>query len=306
MNIPYEVLNSYNLDPKKILISSISNDPWEKKNVYLVTQKQKNKEKLIFKNWDINNIGRLNNEIKMLEWLNEKKSNLSPYIISPNNKIPWVMSGDKIWSVYEHIKGITYSQTNNNAISDIAKLLVEFHEITLNNTLKESSVYALRKSISSILSDLKKINEFTDISFIISFFENKIYPLTQETDKLQRCQIHGDFNFENIIVNEKKYTLIDFEFTRIDIKLYDIVSMYAPFRTTQGEFKILNEYSFHEFIKCYNRNSTLTKLNSVEEQLLPYIGIIHFSKILVDITGETDFKVISSVINVIKYLMDKI
>lgn len=99
--------------------------------------------------------------------------------------------------------------------------------------------------------------------------------------KLPRADIHGDPTFGNVLVADDGICFVDFEFSRVDVRILDLATMMAAARDDRdGGFIIAEEGFSKAVLEGY---SSIAPLSEAERELLPVASLAFFTMVAVDI-----------------------
>jgi Ser/Thr protein kinase RdoA (MazF antagonist) len=109
------------------------------------------------------------------------------------------------------------------------------------------------------------------------WLEESILPRREALLALPRTVLHGDVNFENILMRGASPVLIDFEFTRVDARLFDLAGLSAPKRSSDGDFLLAPSAFTDGLLSAYG-------VTAEERELFPAIAVFHFLFIALDLS----------------------
>jgi Ser/Thr protein kinase RdoA (MazF antagonist) len=98
---------------------------------------------------------------------------------------------------------------------------------------------------------------------------------------LPRACVHGDVNFDNMILRRDGLVLIDWEFTRHDLRILDLATLVAPKRTSSGRFVMAAPEVFAEAVHGYQA-AAQEPLSTLEREMLPVAALAHYLLVLRD------------------------
>ncbi|MDP3027539.1 MAG: aminoglycoside phosphotransferase family protein [Nanoarchaeota archaeon] len=225
--------------------------------IFLVSIRDKN-QKFIFKIYPKDYKKRLEKEVNILREL--KSSNIPlPNLIHFSLK--------KLFLIEEYIEGkILYKimdemNFDKRIMISVGKSLARIHqlppkEIWQNEEKiqnKKSWIISVEKRNSSNLKDILqfKIVSENNINFLKKYLKNFIQKI--KTSKVFLCPVHGDYNPQNIIINDFEVKgIFDFEIHRIGHNLNDLGIAYYWYKF------YAREELFHYLLKGYSEIIQLT------------------------------------------------
>ncbi|RXK12116.1 choline kinase [Halarcobacter mediterraneus] len=141
--------------------------------------------------------------------------------------------------IYEYINGIHKKKLNKTQIKNIAKRLKKLHKIKI----KKRS-YSFENEFNTYKKVLKD-----KISQKIIKKSLKLLKKTKTTKK-DFVLCHNDLNQENIIFSEK-ILFIDWEFSKINNRFFDLATLCLKFKLNKKEEKLLLKHYFSNVKKLY-------------------------------------------------------
>lgn len=208
------------------------------------------------------------NSIERINFINFVQNKLSkktvaPKIIKTINKKNYFIFDNKIYVLYEFIS----SDVINNIIPyNAGKLLAQIH-ILLNSL--NVDIHNKNFDIDCIKFAEPRIKE---INILIKLYTNNDFEYKILKDKLnklknykinfngmQKSIIHGDFYLDNIIVNQDKYVIIDFDQCCYFYSMYELFRAIMKFcyNSNDESKKILKQIK--EFVLGYDSNYNITE-----------------------------------------------
>lgn len=234
-----------------------------KNNVYIAT---KNKSKYIIKEFNIrdwfreNDIQNMNSEFNCFKNLNW---DIMPKLIDANIK--------KRYLITKYI--------NSNEIKDSKQLIIKILKIFKDYIINQDSSFIKNRDykdyLNSIYSRAKELDNDKIINYslkMIKLFEKQKLKLIKTSNKFS----HGDFRKANLLMNNDKLFIIDFDQAREDNLLYDLASFYMDilnkelkeyFYNKIKEFEFFDKEIFNlmiirrciEILYTFNKNEELRK-----------------------------------------------
>ncbi|MFI5911831.1 phosphotransferase enzyme family protein [Dactylosporangium sp. NPDC051541] len=104
-----------------------------------------------------------------------------------------------------------------------------------------------------------------------------------ELTGLPRGRVHGDVNFDNAILGRGgRLVLIDWEFTRRDVRVLDLATLLAPKRRPDGSFRTAGPALIARIVAGYQA-AAAEPLGPDELRLLPAAALAHYLLVLRDV-----------------------
>ena len=263
--VPPEVFSAFGISIED-LISSFPN-PWIVSHTFHVDGPSKT---LVLRRWiGEERIGRMQKESQMLRSLYSVGFRRLARLVDTVGGKPWFTDFNEVgWTAYQYVQGSHISEVSEGTARIAGKALAELHSFG-NDML---AIYGTQLSrlleIPDAISRMK--HERSERSNRLGLIlEATIIPKLNELLHLPRAAVHGDYVLENIISNDTEAILIDFEFSRIDVRIFDHVGMIAPMRDAEGDFLITDKSFLKAFLSQYE----------VSHETLTPAEIAHFSMI---------------------------
>lgn len=255
---------------------------------------------MLLKKWmGHNKINRLINEMKVIDKLRRHGFQKMAYpSLSTENKM-WEYESDELlvgWSAYDFVDNHYYNYTINKAKGEIVgRLIAELHSKPIHaETINKSRIHELKEQDAML-----RAYGFGEC------LDNYIYPYIDCLLILPYATIHGDINQSNILwKTEEEALFIDFEFSRSDIRMFDLASILGPQFLEDGSYETLNIEFAQGVIEGY-QTYNIRPLSSTELQQLPRVQVIYWLLILID-SQKSNGVQISIVIEILKKLVERI
>ncbi len=236
----------------------------------------------------ISSTNKLLKEIDLVTFLNEKRFNVPKYIQTNTGEFYIDFQG-KLIAVQTYIQGCTVDtlSVTNKVILDcskiLGKLVVELEKypntIEENIIIKQFSKQALELGITNMLllkQQIKDDNKYknqiskdldTRVKFSNWLLNNFDFTII---DKLTMKLSHGDYSFEQLIFDDNKVTLLDFESaTNLPI-VWEVIKSYCYMDTS-----ICNNNLNIEMLKKYFKEFMFyIDLNYYDLKYAPYIFLL--------------------------------
>ncbi len=258
------ILNNYNIEVSKIekLHKGFVCDKWI---VY------SEKQKYVFKQMQVSDVKR----IKFINLVQERLSQklLAPKIIKTMSNMSYCESDEIFYILYEYIETI-----ENIVVEpyDMGAFLAILHnEMQQINLLELSDLNCIclkveQSHINEIINLLKFYNE-GDVEFtILNAKMDKLYQyqFDDAIKDLSKGIIHGDFYMDNILYNNRKNVIIDFDQCCYFYREYELFRAMMKLFYNSGDTCIDNLNRFSQFILGY-----LSHNNISTDSLLKGLGL---------------------------------
>lgn len=271
---------SYESIPKIYPLSS----PWSPGRVFKVL----GDPPMVLKSWSgLENLEKLHNEIEFVTLLSQANFEGCVRQLKTTTGNPFFAeSPSKSWSAYEFIEGTPVKASEPCTASDVGKLVASLHVATMKQQIATRAggrFYGLSE-LANFLSDRKmkifpkhkEFLELTELAMTKHLLVLKSLPINH---------LHGDLNFNNMIRTSRGIRLIDFEFSRIDSRLFDLAALMAPMRDENEHFIIPSKPFLMDLLRSYqNELDLLRPVTHDEKRLFPLIILLHFLFIAHDIS----------------------
>lgn len=281
MQLKEKIFKEFNLSECKTVINYVEH-VWSHNNVILAHTEN---QQIIFKQWKDNMFKQMLNEENFFKYLISSGYKNFAQIIYTKNFASYFLVNDKYWRAYKYLPGEKINLSGDNSTNEffqlIGKELSIFHSASHGYNTFNPKKRHFDTELNLIINTLNKIKKLTNspkVQIILNFLNVELRPLLPKFNSLPKSYIHGDFNLENIILstNKKSINFIDFEFSRYDIRIFDLASLYAPMRDANGNFILAEKNFITNILKGYIEHCQLQK---DELSLLFYIAIFHFASI---------------------------
>jgi Ser/Thr protein kinase RdoA (MazF antagonist) len=190
------------------------------------------------------------------------------------------LAGDVSWSLYPWIKGrpfLPHSECGGHYEAQLCELLARIHAVS-------SCSMPANPRLESILED-RLGNGHGELLYgfpdgIVSCVRRLAERRGKEIASLTKTLIHGDVNFDNVIIAGDELFLLDFEFARKDVALIDLALLWAPARDDSGGFIPLDREVYE---RCIDRYRAVSPIPKEEVELLPLVTLLFQFLILRDL-----------------------
>lgn len=192
---------------------------------------------------------RLQNEIKIFDFLTRKHKNLSykiPLPIQTKKGDYYIPYKKKYILLFHEVPGSSLFEKKITAkqLQRIGKALAELNSLKPSSKIKphrfcQSGIIQLFKSISS---DLKK-----QLPKVYEFVKIKLKDIERHQNALSQSLIHADLFPDNIMWNDGNLSgIIDFEAAGLDSKLFDICVAFHALCHSGKRFSLIKARAFLE------------------------------------------------------------
>ena len=252
--------------------------PWGVTNTFCI------KGEIVLRRWKSERINRMKNEILVLEHLARTRvKNVEKLKKTIYGSYFYMDSRGDGWTGYACIDGTHPMLADMQAGQVAGSLLGNLHaanrEIGAFATSASDRLFHLPDVIERMLDDQ------TDNSITIRRLgrgvSDLIQPRFEALLSLPEALIHGDFVLENVLVGTDVRSLIDFEFSRVDKRLFDFGAAVAPMRTNSGDFQMASRTFLKGLISAYSLSGN--PLSASELELLPSMAAAHYSFVFDDL-----------------------
>lgn len=263
------ILEKFNIKSKKIIPINSKYIVETKKNIYILKKIKVSERKILFIHWFKNHL--LKNGFR----------NIDKYIITKENK--YVKHNNSLFVLTKWIDGRRGNTYDYIDVIEASKTLGLLHRASkgykppskakiISNLGKWQEILLKRCedfTYMKCLVEMKKVKSYSDYLFLENY--NMIYNRAvesiksiQENNYFSRVNIdgkdgyvcHGNYNLNNIVVDEKKkYHVIGFEKCRFEIRAFDLINFII---TTMNELN----WDFNiggKIIENYDQVRTLDK-----------------------------------------------
>jgi Ser/Thr protein kinase RdoA (MazF antagonist) len=123
-----------------------------------------------------------------------------------------------------------------------------------------------------------------DVRVVLDRARAVVEPALEALDALPHCQIHGDVRLDNLLVDAGELAVIDLEFTRVDLRLLDVVSLVAGDRDRSGRLVPLPSRTVGSVLRAYVDTVAGTDLawTEAESALFDTAAVAFLLLVLVD------------------------
>ena len=201
-----------------------------------------------------------------------KKENIAPkvYLIDDSKK-----SFNSDFLIIGYIEGHVCSKSkpyfNEKMIKKVARLLSKVHKIKITKKMKELEQYCLDyndqlNSSNSYIRDIKKrIKNKKFLEMLENSFKNLRKKYIKKTTKSKLVFSQGDFHEWNIITNNNKLYLIDFEDAELTTQASSLAHIFVDFKLA-----ILTKEQQRIFLEEYKKHiKTIKSLETEIEDFIP-------------------------------------
>ncbi len=254
------ISNSYNLG--KVISVKVISGGWINFNFNFKTDKGDFVVRIIGRKLNSKREKKLQQEFKVLEYLEKKKFPYEIPIPIKNNKMGYVskINNKNIW-VYKKIKGSIRRALNSAQLKSMVHALALYHKFVKNfpigSNKEENEITGLEKKFFN-MKKIKPKNK-SDL-LILKNIDMMIQILEKIKDKKfnqNLLVIHLDFHKKNLLYKDNNVVgILDFENTQIAPRIRDIAYL---IKTTieYGKGKFIKKVNF--IIKEYDKVNPLTK-----------------------------------------------
>jgi thiamine kinase-like enzyme len=249
--------------------------PWGHNGVFLVDGPGK---RFVLKQWrEEDRIRRGRAEVVQLIRLTQHGFRAAPRPLPVG--ADWSLTADDgtLWTAQEYIeanRSVHPAASRGAMASRIGAVLADLH-------VRTEPLHAGPPARIRELADL-------DLSTVPGEFRSTVATARQvvldERERLATLPhgcLHGDVNFDNMILGERGLVLIDWEFTRRDLRILDLATLRAPIRTTSGRFVTVPPGRFAAMVRDYQRVAD-PPLSPLELELLPTAALMHYLLVVRD------------------------
>jgi Ser/Thr protein kinase RdoA (MazF antagonist) len=183
------------------------------------------------------------------------------------------------WTRYEWIQGAALDDANIESASLAGQLLANLHNCGSDAGALTPTRLA---SVAPSFAQLRPL--VADWSCTASLAEQvrELDARRSVLDTLPRAIIHGDFILDNIVVDATRARLVDFEFVRHDIRIFDLAPRIAPRRLASGAFELASPRFVEALVSAY-ASALHEPLTEVERVLLPRVVVAHWLLVAADL-----------------------
>jgi len=282
MTVPHQVLATFGVCGVVTAISPGRN-PWRSTNTLLV----RGDRSLAIRRWEGKQaIERMFAEESLLTVLSTTEFRDFAFPIRSLDGRGHVFTSSEVaWTAYELLTGVSPDALHPATPQIVGALLAKFHSASAQlsqHNLRSSRLVALPEAltrlglVATLLSNVRLFSGLRSLGQAIS--DN-----LEELVILPWGLIHGDFVLENILVSDRA-RLVDFEFARSDLRLFDFAALSAPQRHDNGSFLIASPVFLDRLVESYQcTTSSGMQLSAAERRALPLIAAAHWSFVADDL-----------------------
>lgn len=192
---------------------------------------------------------------------------------------PCHIEADVGWSRYQWIRGEPLQTADASAAALAGRLLASLH-----NSGAAAGQPALGRlaGISPALDRAQPLLQRAGLADALATCVAEISAQRSRLEALPSAIVHGDFILDNIVVSEVGPHLVDFEFVRHDLRVFDLAPLIAPCRLPDGSFEAASPAFLRRAIARY-AEALAVPLTADERELLPLIAVAHWLLVLADI-----------------------
>jgi Ser/Thr protein kinase RdoA (MazF antagonist) len=277
------VLEAFGIRHQTASVTPLTNT-WETTNVFRVYDTSTNSG-LVLKRW----IGsashhRLKKEIQIMQALAASQFTEAAHALSTPSGDWWVIEEpDTFWSAQEYLGGSKVTTADPQFGEALGRLLGRLHSLTSHL----QSVGPDRLSQLPLLLQTMEEGGFgqsVQVQALYEGLQHSVVPHIDLLTSLPRVVLHGDCNFENCLLFKGTIKLIDFEFNRTDLRLFDLAALVAPQRDQSGEFQLTDDAFVTSVIRAYREIvDPYAPITENELKLFPQIAMLHFLFVAIDL-----------------------
>ncbi|MEW2592247.1 phosphotransferase [Micromonospora aurantiaca] len=205
--------------------------------------------------------------------------------------------GATLWTAQEHIDAVPHrghGGMRRHLAAQIGGVLADLH-----SRIDDRPV-----------GNVSRLDELADLDFtripepfneVVASALSVVLARRDELSALPQSRVHGDVNLDNMILRRDGLVLIDWEFTRRDLRILDLATLVAPRRTPSGGFLTATPAMFGEILRGYQL-AAKTPLSRRERELLPTAALAHYLLVLRD-TLRLGSPHVAQVVTVVRTLL---
>jgi Ser/Thr protein kinase RdoA (MazF antagonist) len=222
-------------------------------------------------------LARLKREVQHLDHLGASGFRSFARMLPAADGRRWVEAGDGLgWSAYEYVAGPPLDSAAPASAHVVGRLLASLHRIGPRERPSPSRLDELDAIFERAQRDGSPAS-------VCAAMGRGARP---ELRLLPRACIHGDFNLENILLRQGEPVLIDFEFARWDVRLFDFAALVAPFRRPSGAFARASDAFLNAVADAYDEQMGEARLTARERSLFGVAAVVHALFIVADLESE--------------------
>lgn len=248
-----EILDKYSIGKYK----KFKHMKWALGNTVYILETTKGK--FVLKILEMANLNYLKYQIKLINFLRERKIPVQKIIKTNNNNFFLKYNGKRIL-LLKFIEGKTPKALSDKLVKDIANKMGLMHKHFLKLKLHGEHIWKKDHAFKKLDKNLKKVNEFN-----FNEEENNLLKDMRKIDrkKLRKSVVHGDCHSVNLLIKDDKLkSIIDWDDAHEDYLIYDLSTfiMHSFVRKTK-----VNKKQIKIFLIEYQ---TKIKLNEEEKKAL--------------------------------------
>ncbi|MBA4376479.1 MAG: hypothetical protein C0401_09955 [Anaerolinea sp.] len=271
------VLRAYGVDSGRAQVTRLIT-PWNTGRLLLVKDVHRS---FVLKHWKLSQIEALQREVTAMAILDNSSFNEFVRQIKTKNGKSFYNTMTGFWTAYRWIEGDDGPDSLMQGATVLAEKLARLHSVTAHKLPVINKLDIIEK-LRSHLAFLQLPGEDMEL---ISRAIRLVVSKKRELESLPKVLIHGDFNLDNVVGWPDKVMLIDLEFVRRDLRVYDLASLIAPRRTNRGSYLISSQEELDFFIMEYEKRlARQYMLTDDEYQLLPVATVAYWLIVLTDVS----------------------
>jgi Ser/Thr protein kinase RdoA (MazF antagonist) len=270
------VVRAFGMDLDRAEVTRLRT-PWNPDRLLLIKDVHRS---IVLKHWELSQLETLQREIAATVILDNSSFNEFVRQIKTKGGDDFYRTATGLWTAYPWIEGEEGPDSLMQGAIILAEKLARLHSVKAHNLPMTNKLDIIEK-LSSNLSSQQLPDE--DIKLIDRAIR-LVFSNRKELESLPKALIHGDFNLDNVVGWPNQVKLIDLEFVRRDLRVYDLASLVAPRRTNSGSYLISSQEEFDFFIKEYEKRLARQYILTRDEyQLLPVATVAYWLIVLTDV-----------------------
>lgn len=194
----------------------------------------------------------------------------------------WYDAGDESWTRYEWVTGAALDDASPAVAQVVGPLLAELHAASRGaQDDGESRIAGVPAAVRAI-RPLVEGHTWLDL---LDARAREIAARTRELEALPRAIVHGDAILDNVIRDDSTFRLVDFEFVRRDVRIFDLASAIAPRRLADGRFELAAPAYTEALVRAY-ADAVLEPMTPPERALLPLVTAAHWMLVTADVVAH--------------------
>lgn len=179
--------------------------------------------------------------------------------------------------------------------AELGRSVAELHSLSLNiDSLKPTRANEIKANIDFLIDE-----GYRDLLYN----KNLILDIDR-MNKIPRSFIHGDLNFGNIIWTKiNKFMFIDFEFSRYDLRIFDLATLLSP--QINDENKVVEVMPIEFKNGLLSGYSEIIQLSKDELDYIESASIIYWLLVLID-TKKSNGVSTDLIHNILKILTERL